>query len=103
MAPLQVVSKRHCVPVKHVQQDQLYRQSASGTCLTNYLGKSSCCHLHSAFIRGVNLQVVAIGAVQAQEATARKSSIVTWNMIHRADHTVNWTDASIKTFQHFPI
>lgn len=63
-----------------------------------YLGKSSCCHLHSALIRGVNLQVVAVRAVQAQEATSRKSSIVTWNIVHGADHTVKWTDPSIKTF-----
>jgi len=43
----------------------------------SYLGKSCCCHLHPALIRGVDLQVVAVSAVQAQEAAARKPSIVT--------------------------
>lgn len=42
------------------------------------LGEGSGGHLDSPFVRGVDLQVVAVGTVQAQEATAWKASIVTW-------------------------
>lgn len=43
-----------------------------------HLCKGRCCHLDSAFVRSVDLEVVAVGAVQAQEATAGKASIVPW-------------------------
>ncbi len=49
----------------------------------SYLRESCSCHLHPAFIRGVDLQVVAVGAVQAQEPTAWKPSIVSWKNVHR--------------------
>lgn len=52
----------------------------------HYLRKSSGCHLYPAFVRGVDLQVVAISAMQAQEATAWKPSIVTLKMVQREGH-----------------
>lgn len=42
------------------------------------LGEGSGGHLDPPFVGGVDLQVVAVGAVKAQEATAWKASIVTW-------------------------
>lgn len=42
-----------------------------------YLGKSGCSHLNPALIRSVDLQVMSICAVQTQQATARKTCVVT--------------------------
>lgn len=43
-----------------------------------HLSEGSSGHLHPALIRGVDLQVVAVGAVQAEETTAWKTSVITW-------------------------
>ena len=44
------------------------------------LSKSCGGHLHPAFVRGVDLQVVAVGAVEAQEPTAGEARIVPWKV-----------------------
>lgn len=44
------------------------------------LGEGGGRHLHSAFIRGVDLQVVPIGAVQPQQPAAGEASVVAWGM-----------------------
>lgn len=53
-----------------------------------HLGKSGCGHLNPALVRSVDLQVMSICAVQTQQATARKTCIVTYG-IHSHSKTVN--------------
>lgn len=47
-------------------------------CCSTDLGEGGGRHLYSAFIGGVNLQVVSVGAVQPQQPAAREARIVTW-------------------------
>ena len=61
-----------------------------------YLCESSGGHLHPAFVRGVDLQVVAVRAVQAQEAAAWKPCIVTWKITYREELHNELITVSIK-------
>ena len=41
-----------------------------------HLGEGGCCHLHSPFVGGVHLQVVAVCTVEPQEPGAREGSVL---------------------------
>jgi len=53
-----------------------------------YLGESGRGHLHAALVRGVDLQVVAVGAVQAEEAAAWEPGVVAWGERTQGDIVV---------------
>lgn len=57
-----------------------HRCETATRCGSTNLGESGGRHLYSAFIRGVNLKVVSVGAVQPQQPAAWEASVVTWRI-----------------------
>ena len=45
--------------------------------MTSDLGKRSSGHLHATLVRGVDLEVVSVRAVQAQQPQSRRRTVVT--------------------------
>lgn len=66
----------------HLQQtgQQQRGDRRAALCRSTNLGEGGGRHLYSAFIGGVDLQVVPVGAVQPQQPAAWEASVVTCGM-----------------------